>query len=180
MIRFDRIRGRALTLAAAGLALGGALLPPASSARQRETEAQLLAHIQKEHNPVKKARYETELGRIKLHQASQAYDQGNVERGAQLLHSYAERMKSSWQTLRDSGRNAVQQPRGFKELEMALAEDARVLEDLRHHVAYFDRAPVDKVAQEIEEVRSEVLRALFPVAPQPLEKKSISGPSRTT
>ena len=164
----------ALTFAAAGLALLGVLLPPASSARERGSEDRLLTRIQKERNPVRKARYEMQLGRIKLLQAAEAYDRGHIERGAELLHSYAERMESSWQTLRDSGRNAVRQPQGFKQLEIALSEDTRTLEDLRHHVAYFDRGPVDKAATEIEEVRSEVLRALFPVAPRPVEKKSSS------
>jgi hypothetical protein len=163
---------------AAGLPLLGVLLPPGSSARERQTEEQLLARIQVERNPVKKAGYEMRLGRIKLLQATEAYDQGDVERGAELLGSYAERMKSSWQTLRDSGRNAVRQPRGFKALEMALGEDARALEELRRRVAYFDRGPVEKATKEIEEVRAQVLRALFPAERHAAEKKSFLKSSR--
>jgi len=148
------------------LVLAG-LLPGGATARTRETEEQLLAHLQSESNPVKRAKYEIRLGRIKLEQAIGAYEHGNIEVGGPLLDAYLARVRDAWQSLRGSGRNAARQPQGFKELDIALREDARRLEDLKHRVPFDDRGPVEKVAKEVEGIRSEVLRALFPAGRSP-------------
>jgi hypothetical protein len=150
---------------AAVFALGAlsAISPAASPARQPDTEEGLQARIERENNPVKKAKYEVRLGRLKLLNAVEAYDKGNLELFQRLLGEYVEHMKNAWQTLEASGRRAVRQPQGFKELDIALREDARTLEDLKHRVPYDEREPVEKASQEVEELRGEVLRALFPV-----------------
>jgi hypothetical protein len=155
--------------------LSGAFLKGVSLAPAPQSEEELLARIQKERSPVRKAKLEIRLGRVKLHQAIAAYDQGSVERGAELLGAYVERMKSAWQTLHDSGRDAARQPQGFKELDIALREDSRLIEDLRHRLPYLDRGAVEKAAQEIEQVRAEVLRALFPVERLPAHGKNFVG-----
>jgi len=148
-------------------------LAGASSAPPSETEAQLLARVQKEHDPVRKSKEETRLARIKLRQAIQAYEQGNTEQGAQLVSEYLGRMKDSWQTLRSSGRNAAHAPQGFKELDIELREDERLLDDLKRRVSYFDRDPIEKAAKEVEQVRAEVLQALFPAARMPEAAKPL-------
>jgi hypothetical protein len=152
--------------------LPGAFPKGVSPAPVAQAEEELLARIQKERSPVRKAKLEIRLGRVKLHQAIAAYDQGSVERGAELLGAYVERMKSAWQTLRDSGREAARQPQGFKELDIALREDARLIEDLKHRLPYLDRGVVEKAGQEIERVRAEVLRALFPAERPPARGKN--------
>ncbi len=136
----------------------------ALSALPSETEAQLVARMQNEHNPVKKSREETRLARIKLRQAIQAYGQGNIEQGAQLVGAYLGRIKDTWHILKTSGRNAARAPEGFKELDIELREDARLLDDLKRRVSFFDRDPIEKVAKDVEQVRAEVLLALFPAA----------------
>jgi hypothetical protein len=148
-------------------------LPAASSAQRSETEAQLLARMQKEHDPVRKSKQETRLARIKLRQAIQAYNQGNTEQGAQLVSIYLDRIKDSWQLLRSSKRSAARNPRGFKELDIELREDARLLNDLKRRISYFDRDPIEKAEKEAEQVRSEVLHALFPAARAPEAAKPL-------
>jgi hypothetical protein len=160
---------RRSVLSVALLLIGVPALPEgAASAPRSDTEAQLLARLQAEHDPVKKSIEESRLARIKLQQAIQAYGQGNVEQGVQLLSTYVGRIKDAWQILRSAGRNAVRNPRGFKELDIELREDARMLEDLKRRTSYFDRDPIDKAEKEADEVRFEVLQALFPSrAPEP-------------
>ena len=143
------------------------LCPGGGTARTRETEEQLLARLQTENNPVRKAKVEIRLGRLKLERAVEAYGQGNVEGGATLLDAYLGRVTEAWQTLRGSGRNAARHPEGFKELDIALREDIRRLEDVKHRIAFDDRGPAEKVSKEIEGIRSEVLRALFPAGRPP-------------
>lgn len=122
----------------------------------------MLERIHNEQNPVKKAKLEIKFADLVLQQALDAYSKGDVESGAKLLGVCVEHMKASWKTLQDSGRNAAKQPQGFKELDISLREDFRLLEDLERRVTYFDRGPIEKTAQEIEGIRSEVLQALFP------------------
>ena|SRR5579863_4512703 len=130
--------------------------------RHADNEADLAARIAREQDPVKKAKYEIRLGDLKLQQAASAYDQDQFESGEKLLNSYSDQMKDAWKLLKESGRDAVRKPAGFKELDIALREDARQLDDLQHRVPFTDRGPLDKVTQEINQTHAEVMAALFP------------------
>jgi len=156
-----------------------AIIVLSGSALGRESEAELLQHIQREQNPVRKARLEIKLADLKLQQAGAAYGKGDVEAGAKLLETFLGQMKSAWKALQESGRMAHKQPEGFKELDIALREDARSLEDLKRRIAYFDRGPVEKCIQEIEGIRSEVLHALFPAA-KPRTGNAPAAPRNST
>ena len=153
-----------------------------SHAQGRETEEQLLKHIQSEQNPVRKSKYELKLADLKLEQARDAYGQNNPEQGAKLLGAFTDSMGASWKALQESGRKAVKQPQGFKELDISLREHARALEDLARRVPYFDREPVEKATHELERIRVEVLQALFPAKgssnSNPPARKQFSGPAR--
>jgi hypothetical protein len=162
------------------LALAAAAMAPAT-ARHPETEQELLDRLQREQNPVRKAKLEMRLGRLKLEQAIGAYSQGQVDQGKSLLGAYLDRMKGSWQTLKGSGRNAVKQPQGFRELDIALREDSRTLEDLAQRLSYFDRAPVEQTLREVNRVDGEVIHALFPSVPveRDQDKPAPSQPPHT-
>ncbi len=167
------------TLILGGGLVFGILVLPGSAALGRETEEQLLQRIQSEQNPVKKAKDEIKLSRLKLTQVQDAYAQGQVETGAKLLGTFVGIMKTSWKLLQDSGRQAAKQPEGFRELEIALREDDRSLQDLERTVSYFDRTPLVNAAQELEQMRSEVLHALFPGGP-PRTGKGLPPPQAVT
>ena len=148
-----------LVLAGAAVALAGAPSGPSS-----ETEERLLARIQKEADPVKKSKCMTRLARIKLQQAIEAYEHGNVQQGVQFAQVYLGRVKDSWQLLKNCGRNAARDVRGFKELDIELREDARLVDDLQRRVSYLDRGPIEQAGKELDAVHAEVLHALFPAA----------------
>jgi len=148
-----------LLLAGALVAVGGAPSGPSS-----ESEERLLARIQKEADPVKKSKCMTRLARIKLQQAIEAYEHGNIQQGVQFAQVYLGRVKDSWQLLKNCGRNAARDIRGFKELDIELREDARLVDDLQRRVSYLDRGPIEQAGKELEVVHSEVMHALFPAA----------------
>ena len=145
--------------------VGAEGLAPLLPARRVDSEEDLLARIQREQNRVRKAKYQIRLGQVKFQQAIVAYGRSDFEQGEKLLNDYLERMRESWDTLKTSGRDAVRKPQGFRELDIALRENARLLVDLQHRVPYNDRSPVDHAAQEVDRMRSEVLAALFPRGP---------------
>jgi hypothetical protein len=165
MVAWNRVMRGVLLLFLLGGVVGAAPAP-----RRRDTEADLLLRIEREQNLIKRAKLEIRLGRVKLFQAIGAFDRENVEECHQLLAAYLERMKGAWATLQSSGRQAWRHDEGFRELEIALREDGRFLEDLKHRVPYQDRAPVEKVVRGVDELRNQVLQALFP--PERHRKKS--------
>jgi len=155
--------------------------PATASAKDRrpDSEQDLLDRIQREQNPVRRSKLELRLGRLKMQQAIDAYGQGSIDRGKSLLDGYLDRVKSCWQTLKGSGRNAVKQPQGFRELDIALREDSRTLEDMSKRISYFDREPVEQTMQEVNHVHDEVLHALFPSLPGAPDKPAPAQPPKT-
>ena len=134
----------------------------ASPAAREDSEPDLLARIARETDSIKKAKYQIRLSRVKLLQAMDACEKGEIESSQQLLQVYSEQVKNAWATLQETGRPAHKKPQGFKELDIALREDSRYLEDLKRRFSFMDREPVEKVAEEVGKIRDEVLRALFP------------------
>jgi hypothetical protein len=148
---------------------------PALEARHAESEADMQAHFEHEQNPVKKSIYATRLAQLKLQQATDAYAKSELDQGQKLLDDYLKWVKSSWDLLRGSGRPAERKPQGFKELDIALREDARQFGDLEHRVPFTDREPVTKAAQEAEKIRGEVLAVLFPTGESAAGKAGAPG-----
>jgi hypothetical protein len=140
---------------------------PVFSAARNDTEADLNNRIARESDLVKKAKYEVRLARVKLIQAQDAREKGEFETSLKLLEVYLESVKSAWNHLQKSGRTAHKKPQGFKELDIELREDGRYLEDLKRSFPVMDRGPVEKVIAEVEGLRAEVLKALFPTMARP-------------
>lgn len=134
----------------------------AASPARRDNEQDLISRIARERNPVKKARYEIRLARVKLFQAMEALDEDDVKGSQELLQDYLDEMNRAWDTLLSSGRPAHKKPQGFKQLDIALREDMRYLEDMKHRYSYLDRGPAEKIEKEVEQLRGRVLKALFP------------------
>jgi hypothetical protein len=149
--------------------------PTALGAHHTESEAEMEAHFEREQNPVKKSIYATRLAQLKLQQVTDAYAKGDLDQGQKLLDDYLQWVKRSWDLLRNSGRPAERKPQGFKELDIALREDARQFGDLEHRVPFTDREPVTKAAHEAEKIRGEVLAVLFPTG-EPTAAGKASAP----
>ena len=94
----------------------------------------------------------TRLARIKLQQAIEAYEHGNIQQGVQLAQVYLGRVKDSWQLLKNCGSDAARDVRGFKELDFELREDARLVDDLQRRMSYLDRGPIEQAEKELEAV----------------------------
>ncbi len=144
-------------------------------ARRQDSEEDLLARIEREQNPVKKAKYEIRLGRVKLTQAIEAYNKDDIDRCNALAGEYLGRMKDAWQILHGTGRNAVKKPDGFRELDIALREDARMIGDLARRIPYGERDQVTKVAEEVDRIHNEVIQALFPPEEPQRQKHNLVG-----
>jgi hypothetical protein len=173
MVSSSRLLGSAVLCL---VVLSGAWCPPSlGAARHADTETDLQARLEREQNPVKKAKYEVRLGRVKLTEAIAAYDKGDLDGCNALAAAYLGQMKSAWQRLRSTGRNALKKPEGFRDLDIALREDARLIADLERRIPYNDRGPLTEVAHEVEQIHGEVLAALFPSGEPSKPKKHPRG-----
>jgi hypothetical protein len=150
---------------------------PVAAAAQRATEEQWLQRIRSDVNPVRKAKDEIKLSQLKLAQVQDAYAHGQVEEGAKLLGALVDEMQTAWKFLRESGRSAARQPEGFRELDIALREHERALRDLARAVSYFDRAPIESAARQFDQMRDEVIHALFPGQKKSPSKGSPAPPA---
>ena len=93
-----RIPVVAFLLLAAGLdgPMGFATPPP-----RQDNEQKLQSRIDRERNPVKKAKLKVRLGRVKLLQAIDAYDRRDHRQYQQLLDAYLAVMKGAWADLQE-------------------------------------------------------------------------------
>jgi hypothetical protein len=143
----------------------GFLPTRAGPALAKDNPADLAARLARETNPVKKAKLEIRLSGLKLQAARDARDQDQVEASLQLLQEYHRHVVNAWDWLQKSGRVplAHKKPDGFKELDIALRQDLRFLEDLKHAYTLAERVPIERIVKDVERIRNEVLEALFPM-----------------
>lgn len=137
---------------------------------REDREKDLVSRIQREHDPVKKAKFEIRLARLKLLQGAGACEKDNHDGCSKSLNAYLVLINSSWKDLKSSGRNAVKQPSGFKELDIALREDAYTLEDLKRRMPIEDVSGIDPVIREVEKIHDADFAALFPGGGPPPRK----------
>lgn len=144
------------------VALAGAEATFVVAAPRVDNEEDLQARIEHEHDPVKKAKYEIRLARLKLLRGEQDCAKDDHEACHHSLGSYLELTQSAWKDLVSSGRRALKQPAGFKELDIALREDGRELRDSERNIPFEDRDYIDGVIRDINTLHEKVLAALFP------------------
>jgi hypothetical protein len=159
------------------VAFRGALGIPPLPAFRTDTEEDLLSHMQREHDPVRRAKFEVRLARLKLQRGVEACEKDDHDACSKLLSAYLELMKNSWKDMQSSGRNAVKQPSGFKELDIALREDARSLDDSSRKIPLEDRDAITPVIQQIDKLREEVFAALFPSRAAPPAENKPANPA---
>jgi len=141
--------------------------------RPKDQEKQLAAKIEREKNPGKKARLQIRLARVKLTEAIQAYNANNFDQGWALLEDYGRQINLSWKTLEASERGVAKHFEAYKELEINLREDGRLIEDLRRRVPYPENESIKTVAKENSWVHSQVLGVLFPAGTPPEKSKKL-------
>ena len=115
----------------------------------------------KETDPVGRTKTQIKIADILLTFVSDAVRSANIEAVESGLQAYTAAIKDAHQTMVNTGRNAHQKPKGFKDLEIALRQQVRQLEDIGGALAFDQRDPVNKARDEAVTIRDELLKALF-------------------
>jgi hypothetical protein len=165
-----------MVVAMVGLAVLGQPFVYAGPGQNKSQEEKLIAMIEQEQSPGKKARLQLRLAKMKMADAGEAYNSRKFDEGKALLQQYLGHVRESWATLQGSDGGIRKHLGAFKELEISLREEDRVLEDLSHQVPYPEGESIKVIAKEIGGVHNQVLEAIFPAGIPPKERNRRSMP----
>ena len=112
-------------------------------------------------DPIDRTKADINISEILLSLAGDAARSGEPEALEKRLTEYVDTIHDAHQTMVKTGRDARRKPKGFKDLEIALRRQIRVLDDLAHSVSFDQRDPVEKAKVQASDIREELLKALF-------------------
>ena len=112
-------------------------------------------------DPVDRAKIDINISEILLSLVSDAVKTGEPEVVGRRLNEYIETIQDAHQTMMKTGRDAHRKPKGFKELEISLRRQIRMLDDIGRGLIFDQREPVEKAKQQASEIRDDLLKALF-------------------
>ena len=119
------------------------------------------AHLKNATDPVDRTKSDIAISEILLSLASDAVRSGEPEVLEKRLGEYVDTIEDAHQCLIKTGRDAHRKPKGFKDLEIVLRRQIRMLDDIGKGLTFDQREPVDKAKQQASDIRDDLLRALF-------------------
>ena len=119
------------------------------------------ARLKGEIDPVDRTKSDIAISEILLSLASDAVRSGEPEVLEKRLTEYVDTIQDAHQAMMKTGRDAHKKPKGFKDLEIALRRQIRMLDDIGKGLTFDQRTPVDKAKQEASDIRDDLLKALF-------------------
>src|SRR5690242_14290800 len=112
-------------------------------------------------DPIDRTKSDIAISEILLSLASDAVRSGEPEVLEKRLAEYVDTIQDAHQAMMKTGRDAHRKPKGFKDLEIALRHQIRMLDDIGKSLTFDQRMPVDKAKQEASDIRDDLLKALF-------------------
>jgi len=110
---------------------------------------------------VDRAKIDINISEILLSFVSDAVKSGEPEVLGKRLSEYVETIEDAHQGLMKTGRDAHRKPKGFKDLEISLRRQIRILDDIGRGLTFDQREPVEKAKQQASDIRDDLLKALF-------------------
>ena len=112
-------------------------------------------------DPVDRTKTDIAISEILLSLAADAVRTGEPEVLGKRLSEYVDTIQDAHQAMIKTGRDAHRKPKGFKDLEIALRRQIRMLDDIGRGVTFDQRDPVDKAKQQASDIRDDLIKALF-------------------
>ena len=117
--------------------------------------------LRRQTDPVDRTKTQIKISDLLLTLISDAVRSNAIERMEARLDDYVSAIQDAHQTMMKTGRDAHRKPKGFKELEIALRQQVRQLDDIARGLSFDQREPVEKAREEATSIREELLKALF-------------------
>jgi hypothetical protein len=149
-----------VVLATASCSIRTAYLQPQIDKRleRLDREREKLKHTT---DAVDRTKIDIDVSEILLSLVSDAVRSGEPEALGKRLGEYVDTIQDAHQAMMKTGRDAHRKPKGFKELEISLRRQIRILDDIGRGLTYDQREPVDKAKQQASDIRDDLLKALF-------------------
>ena len=107
--------------------------------------------LSREMNPIGKAKVLIKLSNLHLQAAADSISKEDFAKADRSFEHYGEVVAQTVTTLQSSGRDAQKNPSGFKDFEISLRKQLRLLEDLKSRYS-FDQ--IQKISRAIETAKS--------------------------
>jgi hypothetical protein len=117
--------------------------------------------LSRETSAVGKVKALIKISDIHLRTASQDVKKNDFAAAARNLELYKESVENALQTLKSSRRNAQKNPAGFKEFEISLRKQLRVLDDLRSQYSFDQVHTIDVAIAAAKAAQDAMLAEIF-------------------
>lgn len=112
--------------------------------------------------PVDRTRIQARISELVISFMGDAIGENDFERLERRTAEYGELIREARNTIMNSGRDASRRPDGFQELEIALRQQVRQLDDIGGLLTFEYRQPIERLITEAMEIRDELISVLFP------------------
>jgi hypothetical protein len=165
LMRVSLILTLLLVFVVSGFAAGLGQKEVNRSAERLEAERRRLNALK---DPVGRVKSYVKISNLLLDVATSVKREDGAELGP-LVDQYVTAIQSARDTIVNSGRDPTRKPAGYKELEIALRQHTRQLQDIGRMLTIDERKPVEHALSVATSIREELIRLLFP---QPATSRS--------
>jgi hypothetical protein len=116
--------------------------------------------LNRENSPVGKAKVLVKISDLHLQGAAHAVKTGFSE-ADRFLVQYTESVNQALGVLKSSGRNAQKNPDGFKQFEISLRKQLRLLDDLKSRYPYDQVETIDRAIQAAKSAHEDMFEEIF-------------------
>ena len=131
--------------------------------------------LNRETSAVGKVKALIKISDIHLSSASQNVKKGSLAAADRNLELYKESVEKALKTLQASRRNAQKNPSGFKEFEISLRKQLRVLDDLRSHYSFDQVQTIDATIATAKAAQDAMFAEIF--GPENTGRRKEADPS---
>src|SRR5262245_39399777 len=155
---------RLLLLALFGFLMSscGARLTKMTDKQKSERLATERGRVSELTQPVAKTQSYIMISQILLDFAGGAARDGDITGMSSLLDQYVITIRAARDTMLNSDRDPLRRPAGYKELELALRDQIRRLQDMGVSLSSRERAAVTTALEVANAVHEQIFRRLFP------------------
>jgi hypothetical protein len=153
-----------ILLFGAAIAMAGCAVKLSSmtDAQKAELLAKQQRNLPQISDPVAKTKTYITISHILLDFAGSAVQEGNTVAMNSLLDQYVDAINAARRTMVGSDRDPFRRPAGYRDLELTLRYQTRILSDIADSLTFGERAPVEDALEAANSARSEMLGLLFP------------------
>ena len=113
-------------------------------------------------SPVDRTRVQIRISDLMISFMGDAVNDGDMESVEARMAEYRTAVLDARETMMASGRDPAGNAAGFRDLEIALRQQIRQLDDIGARLTVVNREPIERLIVEVTEIRNELLDALFP------------------